>query len=71
MVYVDTVNGVDNSSRRLGEIKLPCKSLSFAGDGKPETLVAELKLTSHQLLGSDEECYPWMFFRRLYSTVIA
>ena len=62
MVYVDTVNGVDNSSCQLGEIELPCKSLSFASDGRPGALVAELKLTSHQLLGSNEECYPWMFF---------
>ena len=62
MVYVDTVNGVDNSSCRLGEIELPCKSSSFAGDGRPDALVAELKLASHQLHGSDEECHPWMFF---------
>ncbi|XP_064388187.1 uncharacterized protein LOC135336355 [Halichondria panicea] len=49
VVYVDTVNGVDNSSCRLGEIELPCKSLSFASNGRPETLLAELKRTSHQL----------------------
>ncbi len=59
MVYVDTVNGVDNSSCRLGEIELPCKSLSFASNGRPDALLAELKRTSHQLHGSDEECHPY------------
>ncbi len=62
VVYVDTVNGVDNSSCQLGEIELPCKSLSFAGNGRSDAFVAELKRTPHQLHGLDEECYPWMFF---------
>ena len=71
VIYVDTVNGINDSSCWFGGVQHSCKSLSLAVQGKHHTpnsiivvLQSSLQKQKFAQLGTtlDENCSPWMVY---------
>ena len=70
IIYVDTVNGINDGSCWFGGVQRSCKSLSLAAQGKhriPNSFIAVLQSSSQQqqqitIPDVDENCYPWMVY---------
>ena len=69
IIFVDTVNGINNSSCWYGADRFPCKSLSLAAQGKhhiTNSIIAvlpnPLQTVKFPTSLRNETCYPWMLY---------
>ena len=71
VIYVDTVNGINDSSCWFGGVQHSCKSLSLAVQGKhrtPTSIIAVLQSSlqqqefAQQFTTLDKNCSPWMVY---------
>ena len=77
IIYVDTINGINESSCWFGGVQQSCKSLSLAVQGKhrsPNAIIAVLQSSLQQqnlnqdIRISKENCYPWMVYNETSGT---
>ena len=71
IIFVDTVNGINNSSCWFGADRFPCKSISLAAQGKhhiPNSIIAvlpnSLQTVKFPTSLLNKTCYPWMLYNK-------